>query len=72
MNKSINTIEGIESALVDLSAAVRVYMKSHGIDFTIEKHMHVKRKSSVWEIVSPERNVSLSEKLTKIMETLSR
>ncbi len=37
MNTSLNTIEGIESALSDLQEAIRQYMKSHGIDFAIEQ-----------------------------------
>lgn len=37
MNKGINTIEGIESALADLHKSVREYIKTHGIDFAIEQ-----------------------------------
>lgn len=37
MNKGINNIEGIESALLDLRTSVREYMRSHGVDFAIEQ-----------------------------------
>lgn len=37
MNKPLNTIEAIESALVDLHEAAREYIRSHGVDFAIEQ-----------------------------------